>query len=367
MSKNVTNLNKQAANMNLNTENNHSHLYSHPQNFKLVSGESLVKLDLAYETYGKINPQKDNVILVHHSLSMSAKASLWWEGMIGENKAFDTNKYFIICINNLGSCFGSTGPGNYPEENFPLITIHDMVISQKLLLEHLGISKLKLITGGSMGGMLALAWLQLYPDTVENLFIAAASARAYPVNIFNRMIQQEIIKANLHNPQQTLKIARMLGYFYYRSNDELNNRFSNIALEVEKKQPSAMTMDYMNGVYKNTELYNYFSYNSEKFIKQFDYKSYLCLLNAMDLYDLTVEKSYHAAGFARPKQDIKVTIAGISTDILFPLEQQIEIYHLLKQSGFSPKFIEHESTYGHDAFLVEYDKFGGYITELLNS
>ena len=367
MSKNVTNLNKQVENMNLNTENNHSHLYSHTQNFKLVSGESLEKLDLAYETYGKINAQKDNVILVHHSLSMSAKASIWWQGMIGENKTFDTNKYFIICINNLGSCFGSTGPSNYSDINFPSITIHDMVISQKFLLDHLGISKLKLITGGSMGGMLGLAWLQLYPHMAENYFIAAASARAYPLNVFNRMIQQEIIKANLNDPQLTLKIARMLGYFFYRSSDELNNRFSDIAGELNKEIDHSDTPEYLNGAYKNTELYNYFSYNSDKFTKNFDYKSYLCLLNAMDYYDLTIQKPYHAAGFSKPSHDVKITIAGISTDILFPLEQQIEIYDLLKLYGFSPKFIEHKSNYGHDAFLVEYNKFGEYISELLGS
>lgn len=351
------------------------YLYSQEAPFKLVNGEYLTRLDLAYETYGKLNNEKNNVILVHHSLSMDAHASNynqpdqsdksgWWDCMIGDNKPLDTKKYFIICINNLGSCFGSSGPSNY--NNFPLITIHDMVISQKLLLDYLGINKLKLIVGSSMGGMLSLAWLQLYPNSLENLFVAATSAKAYPVNIFNRMIQQEIIKINLDNSDNsklTLKIARMLGYLYYRSTDELNNRFADINQSLNQTIANIAhnNANYIDGMYKNTELYNYFSYNAEKFVNNFDQKSYLCLLNAMDLYDLT------QAGFNQhiTYKNINITIAGINSDILFPLYQQQEIYDLLVKSGYQPKFIEHQSSYGHDAFLVEHEKFGGYISSLL--
>ena len=355
MPKTVTNLNKQNTNLK-------SSYYIHDKPFKLVSGEYLAKLELVYATYGTLNAKKDNVILIHHSLSMSAHAADWWSNMIGEDKPLDTNKYFIICINNLGSCFGSTGPSNYPADNFPLITIHDMVISQKYLLDHLGLDKIKLVTGSSMGGMLSLAWLQLYPETLSNMFIAATCVRAYPVNIFNRMIQQEIIKSNLNNAKQTLKIARMLGYFFYRSSNELNNRFADISTQIETKSESS---GYLEGVYKNSELYKYYDYNSEKFVNNFDYKSYLCLLNAMDLYDLTIQKNYHQAGFTKPNHHINITIAGITSDILFPMEQQLEINELLNQYGFKTKFIKHQSSYGHDAFLVEHNEFGGYITELL--
>lgn len=362
MPKNAVNLNKQ----NL---NNSSYLFKQDRPFKLVSGKYLTKLELAYETYGVLNENKDNVILIHHSLSMSAHAARrneedqagWWDCMIGKDKPLNIEHYYIICINNLGSCFGSTGPNNYSD--FPLITIHDMVYSQKLLLDHLGIDKLKLVIGSSMGGMLSLAWLQLFPKSMENLFVAATAARAYPVNIFNRMIQQEVIKASSTSDKSALKIARMLGHLYYRGLDELNLRFMEVTKDFD------LSNNYMTGVYKNSELYNYFAYNADKFVNYFDQNSYLCLLNAMDLYDLTIETCYHAAGFAPVQSDynVNITVAGIDSDILFPLNQQKEICSLLLQAGFSPKFIEHHSTYGHDAFLVEHQEFGVYITEALGA
>lgn len=358
------------------------YLYSQDEKFSLVSGADLNNLDLAYETYGVLNSQKDNVILLHHSLSMSAHASSfysnsqngndnnefdynhrsqagWWDCMIGPGKVLDTDKYYIICINNLGSCFGSTGPSNYHAQ-FPTITIHDMVISQKLLLDYLGISKLKLIIGSSMGGMLSLAWLQLYPDTVENLFVAACAHKAYPINIFNRMIQQEIIHLNQVDKSEGMKIARMLGYYNYRSSQELNSRFDN--------NNFAISSDYINQpVYKNSELYSYFSHNGIKFAENFHAESYLCLLNAMDLFDLTVSKSYHQAGYTAGDKNTNIIIVGINSDILFPIFQQQESNDLLVKYGYRPEFIEHKSNLGHDAFLIEHEAFGEYIRKALFS
>lgn len=354
------------------------YLYSQKEPFKLVSGQSLNNLQLAYETYGELNSNKDNVILLHHSLSMSAHAanvtnqehntsfdynyknnSGWWDNMIGYDKALDINKYFIICINNLGSCFGSTGPVNY-DGKFPVITMHDIINSQKLLLDVLGIHKLKLIIGSSVGGMLSLAWLQMYPETLEKLFVAACAHKAYPSNIFNRMIQQEIIKLAKDNPKQGLKVARMLGYYNYRSNDELNNRFKNIDIN------NIQSIEYDNNpAYQTSELYSYFSYNADKFINSFNTDSYLCMLNAMDLYDLTKSTSYHAANYPKANNKIDICVTGIDSDILFPMWQQQEVYDLLTKCGYSPRFIEHKSSYGHDAFLIEHKEFSEYITELL--
>jgi homoserine O-acetyltransferase len=347
-----------------------SYLYHHGTNteFELVSGKKITNLQLAFETYGKLNHQKDNIILIHHSLSMSAHVTDlyktgvlgWWENMVGPNLPIDTNKYFIICINNIGSCFGSSGPNNCP--NFPQVTIHDIVRSQKLLLDYLGISKLKLVIGSSIGGMLSLTWLQSYPKTIESLFVAACSAKAYAVNIYNRMMQQEIISSLKHSdPKLGLKLARMLGYYYYRSQEEFNNRFSCNNFNISDT--------YANlGLYKNTELYNYFDYNAKKFVEIFDLDSYLCLLNALDLYDLTIDKDYHLAGFFdayQQNKDINITIAGIDSDLLFPLYQQHDLNTLLKQAGYKTYFIEHHSTHGHDAFLTEYLPFGKYIQKIL--
>lgn len=356
------------------------YVYSQTEPFKLVSGQYLDNLDLAYETYGKLNNNKDNVILLHHSLSMSAHAanitshdsdisfdynykndSGWWDNMIGSGKAIDIEKYFVICINNLGSCFGSTGPMNY-KGKFPAITIHDIINSQKVLLDYLEISKLKLIIGSSVGGMLSLAWLQMYPQTLEKLFVAACSHKAYPSNIFNRMIQQEIIKLTPTNPEQGLKIARMLGYYNYRSNDELNSRFKDIKID------SDTLLDYHHKpAYKTSELYSYFSYNADKFVSSFNTESYLCMLNAMDLYDLTKTTSYHPSNYPNINQNVDVCVTGIDTDVLFPMWQQQEVYDLLMKSGYKPRFIEHKSVHGHDAFLIEHKEFGEYIINLLST
>jgi homoserine O-acetyltransferase len=355
------------------------YLYSQTEPFNLVSGQSLNSLELAYETYGNLNNNKDNVILLHHSLSMSAHAanvhnqnnqesfdynykndSGWWDNMIGSNKVLDLNNYFIICINNLGSCFGSTGPTNY-QGKFPSITIHDIINSQKLLLDSLEINKIKLIIGSSVGGMLSLAWLQMYPDSLEKLFVAACSHKAYPANIFNRMIQQEIIKLARDNKSEGLKLARMLGYYNYRSHDELNQRFKNINIDAD-----ALIDYHDNPAYKTSELYSYFSYNADKFVNSFDSDSYLCMLNAMDLYDLTKLTSYHPAGYEKVNTKIDISITGIDSDILFPMWQQQEAYDLLVKSGYKPRFIEHKSLYGHDAFLIEHKEFGNYISDLLN-
>lgn len=357
-----------------------SFVYNHNSEFELVNGQCLDNLVLAYETYGELNANQDNVVLLHHSLSMSAHAynyrqgfndtsgfdydhksqNGWWDNMIGHDKPIDPNKHFIICINNLGSCFGTSGPVDY-HGDFPVITIHDMVKSQKLLLDYLGIHQLHLIVGSSMGGMLSLAWLQLYPKTVENLFVAACAHKAYPINIFNRMIQQEIINLDKGDKKKGLKLARMLGFFNYRSNDELSYRFDDCNVSFNQAHNKA---DYKD-LYKYSELYNYFSYNADKFVDNFDASSYQCLLTAMDLFDLTIEKSYHPAGYADINPNTKIVVVGIDSDILFPIAQQKDICTLLKSCGYNPFYIEHHSLFGHDSFLIEFEKFGRYLLKLL--
>lgn len=369
--------------------NQGSYLYVHDcknKPFKLVNNNYLNKLELAFEAYGKLNKEKDNIILIHHSLSMSAHVTDyyntgipgWWDNMIGDRLPLDTEKYFIICINNLGSCFGSTGPNNYA--NFPQITLHDIVKSQKILLDYLEINKLKLVIGSSIGGMLSLAWLQNYPEALEKLFVVACSAKSYPVNLYNRMMQQEIITSlKSNNPKLGLKLARMIGHYYYRNPEELNTRFYQDNKQLYNIFKSYSELNYEKNInqdnytnpslYKNTELYNYFDYNSDKFVDVFDVDSYLCLLNALDLYDLTLEKSYHSSGFQQAylkNNNIDITVAGINTDMLFPLYQQEDVNNLLTTAGYKTNFIVHNSTYGHDAFLTEHEPFGKYISDILS-
>lgn len=354
-------------------------VYTQDEVFNLVNKQSLESLCLAFEVYGELNTAKDNVIVIHHSLSTSAHAANlatpstdfdynhrddagWWDSMIGSGKALDPDEYCIICINNIGSCYGSTGPSDYPHE-FPVITMHDIVNSQKLVLDQLGITKVKLLIGGSMGGMISLAWLQMYPNDLENIFLVACSHKAYPINVFNRMIQREILKLDQDKSsgqKQGLKIARMLGYYNYRSNSELEDRFGNVNSELAGDRALADSE-----AYKNTELYNYFSYNADKFIKNFDADSYNVLLNAMDLFDLSKENAYHAAGYPSVNNECNIIVVGIDTDILFPIWQQQEIVDLLRACGYDPYFIEHVSPFGHDAFFIEHEAFSGYISRLL--
>lgn len=217
--------------------------------------------------------------------------------------------------------------------------------------------------GGSMGGMISLAWLQMYPNDLENIFLVACSHKAYPINVFNRMIQREILKLDQDKSsgqKQGLKIARMLGYYNYRSNSELEDRFGNVNSELAGDRALADSE-----AYKNTELYNYFSYNADKFIKNFDADSYNVLLNAMDLFDLSKENAYHAAGYPSVNNECNIIVVGIDTDILFPIWQQQEIVDLLRACGYDPYFIEHVSPFGHDAFFIEHEAFSGYISRLL--
>lgn len=365
------------------TISKNTYSYSHKNDFKLVSDVGLKDLKLVYEAYGELNSDKNNVIVLHHSLSMSAHAANlvdetdtddedydydhksnrgWWDSMIGPGKVLDTDKYYIICINNLGSCFGSTGPDDYNGQ-FPVITMHDIANSQYVLLNHLGIDTVRLMIGSSMGGMISLAWLQLYPETIENIFVTACAHKAYPINTFNRMIQREIINLDpdkSNQRKQGLKIARMLGFYNYRSSHDLSKRFDSLNLEIDKKNLA----DNFDSV-KHTELYNYYCYNSEKFIKAFSTESYLTLLNAMDMFDLTINKTYHSAGFKNINKQANIFVVGIDSDILFPIYQQEDTYHLLVDSGYNTQFITHKSQYGHDAFLIDHDAFADYISRVL--
>ena len=338
------------------------------ESFHFEAGGPISPLVLVYETYGKLNSEKDNAIVVHHALSTSSHLAAtgkkpekgWWEKMVGPGKALDTNRYFIICINNLGSCYGSSGPvSTNPKTSkvygadFPAVTITDMVRSQKMLIDALGINKLHAVLGSSMGAMLSITWLALYPDHASNLISISSCAKSYPANRANRLIQKEIIKLDpqWNNGQystsgelQGFKTARKHGLLTYRNWAEMNDRF------LDKQGTDSIE--------------NYLDYNAQTFIDRFDCNSYLRLIDSMDTFDLSDGGSRGLVDLFRPIQ-AKVLLVSVDSDILFTPPQQQALYEALLEAGVEVTYIDHQSSYGHDAFLVETDAFGRYIQNFI--
>jgi homoserine O-acetyltransferase len=346
-------------------------LFTSNEPFLLDSGQSLPQWQLCFETFGRLNEQKDNVILVHHALSVGSHivSTLanpqkgWWQAMIGPGKAVDTDRFHVICINNLGSCFGSSSPvtsnpatGKNWAGDFPQISINDMVTTQKQLLEHLDIEQLYAIIGNSMGAMLSLTWAIEFPESVERLMLTCSSYKAYPANIANRHIQQESIRLDpafnggnyqIDDHLNGFRLARKLGLFTYRNATEWNRRFNSFG----------------NGDMRDDEINSYMDYNADLFCRSFDANCYLSLTTAMDHYDVTERYASLRATFGRIKA--KTTVISVESDILFTPQQQQELYEGLQQGGSDCCYINHHSQYGHDAFLVEIDAFGGYIGAFL--
>jgi homoserine O-acetyltransferase len=335
--------------------------------FVFDSGGVINPLVLAYDCYGELNAKKDNAILVHHALSTSSHltstdknpAKGWWQEMVGPGRHLDTDQYFVICINNLGSCYGSAGPVSinpatkqqYRNE-FPRVTINDMVRSQKILIETLGIKKLHAILGNSMGAMLSIAWIALYPNDAEFLISISSCAQAYPANNANRFLQRDIIKLDaawnegnytFSGNLKGFKTARKLGLLTYRNWTEINNRFVNKA--------------------GRESIEHYLDYNAEKFVDNFDCNSYLALLDAMNTFNLADE----SGTLTEALQGIsaKSMIVSVDSDILFTPSQQQALHDGLKEAGNTVTYIDHQSIYGHDAFLVETEAFGKYIRDFI--
>lgn len=335
--------------------------------FTLEEGGHLPEIELVYETWGTLNQDKSNAILVHHALSVGSHASStaqnpkdgWWQNMIGPGKAIDTSKFYVICINNLGSCFGSTGPlsinpktGNPYKYNLPQITIGDMVRSQKLLMDKLDIRTLYAVVGSSMGAMLSLTWAVEYPDSLSNVILISSSYKAYPANIANRSIQHQAIKmdpvwqqGNYKSNQDLsgFKLARKLGLYSYRHSGEWNQRFNS----------------HENSTMNDADIVAYFDYNADKFCNYFDANSYLILTQSMDQFNII--KTFAAPQECFSKIMAKTLVVSVDTDTLFTPQQQQELFAALQECGVDCSYIHHQSQYGHDAFLVETEAFTQYI------
>jgi homoserine O-acetyltransferase len=341
---------------------------------KLASGKTLGPIDVAYETYGRLNPAGDNAVFICHALSGSAHAAGvsgtddkkpgWWDIMIGPDKGIDTNKYFVICSNFLGSCSGTTGPssinpatGKAYNLDFPLITIADMVKVQKLLLDKLGIKQLLSVIGGSMGGMQVLQWAIEYPDFVKSAIVIAATARLGPQAIAFDAVGRNAILSDMEAgraPKNGLATARMIGHITYLSKESMREKFGRDLRSAEK-----YSYDFSSEFAVET----YLDYQGQSFVERFDANSYLYITKAMDYFDL--ERDYGSLEKAFAKTKSKFLILSFTSDWLFTPAQSEEMVNALVAQRKAVSYCNILSPYGHDAFLLEPETLGRLISGFL--
>ncbi|MCP4652687.1 MAG: homoserine O-acetyltransferase [Candidatus Omnitrophica bacterium] len=346
----------------------------------LESGQKFGPITLAYETYGALNGDRNNAILIAHALSGDSHAAGisktddsvgWWNSMIGPNKAFDTNKYFIICSNVLGGCAGSTGPSSINPLNekpytlsFPLISIGDMVNAQICLIDHLKIDKLLSVVGGSMGGMQVLEWFRKYPNRIHSAIPVATTMKHSPQQIaFNEVARQAIMTdPNWNNgdyyqnssPLKGLAVARMIGHITYMSDKSMAKKFGR-QKKIAKKD-AKFTADF--------EVEGYLHYRGDSFVKRFDANSFLYITKAMDNFDLiATDATAEAFTGTQPK----VLVISFKSDWLYPTYQSKEMVKTCKLTGVSVTYCEIDSTYGHDAFLLEISEQTHLISHFLKN
>lgn len=338
---------------------------------ELESGQFLPEYTIAYETYGVLNEQCDNAILVNHALTGDAHAAGkrsaddkkfgWWNDMIGSGKAFDTDKYFVISSNMLGGCSGTTGPSSYKPNSqerwgldFPVITIQDAVKVQKKLIEYLRVKKL-IVAGGSMGGMQALEWSINYPDMVEACIVIASTSKLSAQSIaFNAIGRNAILSdPNFNNgnyydstkqPERGLAIARMIGHVTYLCEDAMQNKFARRFQDKEKPNFD-FNVDF--------QVESYLEHQGQRFVERFDANSYLYITKAVDLYDSS--EKYGSLTDAFKNSNAKFLVMSFTTDWLFPTEQSKDIVNALIKAQKDVSFCEIESPCGHDAFLLEFE------------
>ena len=347
---------------------------------KLSCGMTLDNYELIYETYGKLNKNKDNAVLVCHALSgnqhvagrhkKSDKHPGWWDSLVGPGKPLNTNKFFVIGINNLGGNEGSTGPKSINPKtkkvwgsSFPIITVEDWVKTQKTLINYLGIQRLSSVIGGSLGGMQALEWNLQFPNEVKNTIIIAAAPNLTAQNIaFNEVARQSIItdpdfqKGNFYTkknkPKRGLRVARMLGHITYLSNDAMKSKFG------RKKKNKDFQYDF------NTEfeIESYLNYQGDKFAKEFDANTYIRMTKALDYYDPTKQnKKKLSAVFKKIKS--KFLVISFTSDWRFSPARSKEIVKSLLDNNINVSYAEISAESGHDAFLMSDDHYH----EILNS
>lgn len=370
-------------------ETSHIHM---DRPFRLESGDVLHEVDIAYETYGSLNDTKDNAILIEHALSGSAHAAFfhrgdakpgWWDVMIGPGKAFDTEKYFIICTNVISGCNGTTGPSSINPATgkpyalaFPPVTIRDMVEAQSLLLAHLGITKLKSVVGGSMGGMQAMQMFCDYPSLFDSFICIASTMRHSAQQIaFNEVGRRAIMADPRWNggnfygeipPEGGLSVARMIGHITYISEKMMQEKFGRL----KKGEDS-------RAVFRPSfEVEHYLDYQGIAFVRRFDANSYLYITTAIDNFDLVSsisgpnrlrgENRARGRGFDTLRKK-KGLVISFTSDWLYPPQQSHDIVRFFSGLNVRVSYADIETDHGHDAFLTDYVQLSLLVRSFLSS
>jgi homoserine O-acetyltransferase len=343
----------------------------------LQSGASIRGYSLSYETYGTLNADKSNAVLVCHALNASHhvagvypgqdKSEGWWDSMIGPGKSLDTDRFFVIGVNNLGSCFGSTGPmhvnpdtGRVYGADFPVVTVEDWVNAQARLLDALGIQQLAAVMGGSLGGMQALSWTLQYPDRVKHAVVVASAPNLNAENIaFNEVARRAIVTdPDFHNghfyaqgvvPKRGLRIARMIGHITYLSDDVMNEKFG-------RELREAVTHNATGYKYSTQEvefqIESYLRYQGDKFSEYFDANTYLLITRALDYFDPA--RAYGGdLSKALARASCKFLLVSFSTDWRFSPARSREMVKALLDNRRDVSYAEIDAPHGHDAFLLD--------------
>ena len=357
-----------------------------PSAMQLDSGEHLGPITLAYETYGTLNATASNAILITHALSGDAHVAGkhseddrkpgWWDTMVGPGKAFDTKKYFIICSNVIGGCMGSTGPSSINPAtgkpyglDFPIITVGDMVRAQRHLIQHLGITRLLCVAGGSMGGMQVLTWAVNYPQMLESAIVIASTHLSGAQQIAFDAVGRQSIKSDpaFHGgqyyggpgPDAGLSIARMLAHITYLSDELMQQKFGR-----RLRGSDRFGYDFDS----EFEVETYLDYQGEQFVNRFDANSYLYVTKAMDYFDISA--GHPSLDAALSPAECRIMVLSYSSDWLYPPYQSQQITYALARGRKDVSYCNIQSSYGHDAFLLEVDVMrkliGGFLRHAAN-
>jgi homoserine O-acetyltransferase len=352
------------------------------QPFPMRRGGVLHGAQLAYETWGVLNAQRDNAILIFTGLSPSAHAVSsavdsspgWWEDMVGPGRPLDTRRFFVVCVNSLGSVFGSTSPASINPQtgqayrlSFPILTVEDIARGGYEVIRSLHIEQLHCMIGPSLGGMTVLAFAALFPNAARSLISISGAARSTPFTIALRSLQREMIRKDPAwqsgnypadaIPVEGMRLARKLGMITYRSAKEWLQRFGRERASVEHKPDDPFGIDF--------EIEAYLENHAAKFVGQFDPNAYLYLSRAMDLFDLADHGEGSVTEALKRFRIERALVIGVETDLLFPIEQQQELAEGLVAEGRAVKFVRLNSLQGHDSFLVDMDQFRPVIGDFL--
>lgn len=346
-----------------------------PEGFRFVHGQTVAPFSITYETFGELNEQRSNAVLVCHALSAGAHAagrytldpeerSGWWDGLIGYGKSIDLEKFFVVCVNFPGSPFGTTAPstidpstGRPYGSRYPWPTIEDMVESERLVLEHLGIHRLHSIAGGSLGGMQVLMWVAMYPQATESIICMASGAAVPVTGVAWHLLGRKIIETDQRfnggdyyedsESLRGLQVARMLGHMTYLSTDALQRKFAR----------------RRRGNTRQFEIDSYFEYQGQKFAALYDANSYIRVQAAMDEMDLEEKHGSLQSAFANWRG--RTLLVSFDTDWLFPPAQTESVAAAMRSLGTHVTHHEIASTNGHDTFLIDYDLIEGPVRSML--